>query len=212
MKPIEYINKYKLNELDKFNHNLFIEDLTSDFLSLLELTKSKDGSINIKGFEQTLRSVRDKWDAIQRKTANKLPDKLWGYFFASFIVPMRDEFFPEEMQKRKEEKEAAYKQREARRQFYKEQYSSGFSSFRDHSNAFEDILNSLLKKLFKPITIPYESFDLLQLAIHCSKEDIINSFRQLSLKHHPDKGGNKDMFISIVEAKNKCLAYISNKK
>ena len=40
------------------------------------------------------------------------------------------------------------------------------------------------------------------------EDDIIKSFRQLSMQHHPDKGGNRDRFEEIVEAKNKCIEYI----
>lgn len=208
MKPLEYIHKYKLDETDKFSHNLFVDDLTSDFLVLLELTKNKDGQVNIKGFEQTVRAVRDKWDAIQRKTANKLPDKLWNYFFASFLAPMRENYFPTEMEKRRKEQEAEKRRREDKRAFYEEMHNGrGFG----WGGSFEDMINDLLKNVFRLSSTPNTEFSLLNLESTCTEEDIMSSFRKLSLQHHPDKGGNKEFFISIVEAKNKCLAYIKNK-
>jgi hypothetical protein len=54
-------------------------------------------------------------------------------------------------------------------------------------------------------------FQMLNIkAIEGITMDMINkSFRALSMKYHPDKGGNKEKFVEIIEAKNKCIEYIN---
>lgn len=43
-------------------------------------------------------------------------------------------------------------------------------------------------------------YNILNIEKTASSEEIKKSFRKLSLKHHPDKGGNKEMFSKINEA------------
>lgn len=112
MKTKDYILKYKLNLNDKFNHNEFIQDLTKDFLVILELNKSKD---NIKGFKQSVNVIRLKWDSINNKTVGCLPDKLWNYFYATVIVKLKEEFCPDEIQKIKFKKEEFEKRKKGKK-------------------------------------------------------------------------------------------------
>lgn len=47
-----------------------------------------------------------------------------------------------------------------------------------------------------------ELFKLLELPSDVSKEEIRRAYRRISKKHHPDVGGNSEMFASITEAYN----------
>jgi len=58
---------------------------------------------------------------------------------------------------------------------------------------------------------PY--FSLLNLDVKLVKDasEIKSAFKKLSLRYHPDKGGSKEKFIEITEAKNKALEYFNHK-
>ncbi len=115
MKTKDYIEKYKLNISDKFNHAEFVQDLASEFIALLEVNKAND---NIKGFDNAVRAIRMKFDAINNKTVGELPTKLWNYFFATVIAKLRDEICPTEMKVRREQQERKRKMYEERKAMY----------------------------------------------------------------------------------------------
>lgn len=74
----EYLKKYNLSTTNKFLHSEFVRDLTNEFIVLLEMNKAEN---NIKGFDNALRCVKMKFDAISNKTVGGgLPDSLWKYF------------------------------------------------------------------------------------------------------------------------------------
>jgi len=200
----EYIVKYKLSVSNKFNHTDFVEDLLMDFMTLLEVGKSPSKGLNIKGFENTVNALRHKWDAIHNKTVDGgLPEKLWGFFFATKIVKMREELFPKEMERRKQEREENKQRYEERKRMYDEDMGDPFGNF-----FYGAFFASLFSKRAKPDT----SFTVLGLDSSAGLEEVKTAYRQLSLLHHPDKGGNKEKFIEVTEAKNKCLSYLSNKQ
>jgi curved DNA-binding protein CbpA len=45
-----------------------------------------------------------------------------------------------------------------------------------------------------------EYYKVLGLKRDASKSDIKKAFRKLALKHHPDRGGDEEMFKIITEA------------
>lgn len=191
MKPLDYIKKYNLDNGVNFSHNEFISDLTLDFITLLEVGNARG---NIKGYNNAVNAIRMKWDGIDKKTAGQLPEKLWNYFFASVIAKLREELFPEEMQRQRQEKEDWKKRKADWERMEREEDSWIFGFF----------LHSLFSKQ-KPVT----SFQLLGLETEATMDDVKGAYRKLSMIHHPDKGGNRDKFIEITEAKNKCLAFLS---
>lgn len=197
MKPIHYVKKYELSKDDKFNHKEFVSDLTIDFLSLLEVGKARE---NIKGYENAVNAIRMKWDGIDKKTRGQLPEKLWGYFYATVIAKMREQLFPEIMQARKEKREEAKRRREEWKRFEQEQERDFFHFF--FGQAF-------LSGIFQKSVAPKSSFQTLGLSVDAGVDEIKKAYKQLSLKHHPDHGGKQSKFVEITEAKNKCLAWAS---
>ncbi|HLO91544.1 MAG TPA: J domain-containing protein [Lentimicrobium sp.] len=199
MKTKEYIEKYGLDKpKQNFNHQEFVGDLTADFFALLEVGNSRE---NIKGFENAVRAIRMKYDGINNKTVGCLPEGIWKYFYATVVAPLRDRLFPEVLAEReriRKEREA-YRRREA--EFEREMFGSFFF---DWDNMIKDFLSAMIVSA-KPV----RSFEVLGLSVDASAEDVKSKFRELSFLHHPDKGGSQDKFIEIVDAKNRCLAYLN---
>jgi len=200
MKTHEYVKKYNLSAGPVFNHNNFIEDLLLDFFSLLEIGKNSDGKINIKGFENTVRAIRQKFDGISNKTPGGLPEKLWKYFYAAKICGMREQLFPQEMERRRQEKEERYRRQEENRAW---ENSFGWGAWDNFSSWFFKSNN--IKS-----AIPVDSFTILGLQSTATTEDVRKSYHELARIHHPDMGGQNGKFLEITEAKNKCMLYLSN--
>jgi curved DNA-binding protein CbpA len=195
MKTKEYVDKYNLSKGDKFNHSDFVSDLTIDFISLLEVGKGRE---NIKGFNNSVNAIKMKFDAINNKTLGDI-SKIWNYFFATTIVKLKEELFPDFVKMKKEEREKKQKLYEEKRRFY---------SMQDDLDDFGFWFQFALLGLFKK-SVPTSSFQVLELEQTATIDDVKSSFRKLSLQHHPDKGGNNEKFLQIVEAKNKVMAYLS---
>lgn len=58
---------------------------------------------------------------------------------------------------------------------------------------------------------PTSAFLLLGLPITATEIQIKSQFKKLAMKHHPDKGGRKEVFQQIVDAKELCIKYSSQK-
>ena len=203
MKPKEYIKKYKLDVPNAtFSHNAFIADFANDFLAVVEF-HSNSNNWNYTIFKNCITEVRRKWDAISNKMyGTGLPDKLWNYFYATVVVKTKNEFFGEYL-KQKEEK-----WRE-RKRFNEEMYGSfhaGFG-FDFWAHMFSGFMRSLGEQV-----IPTESFNTLNLKINATIDEVKNSYRELAIKYHPDKGGEAEKFNEITQAKNKCIAYLEREK
>ena len=63
----------------------------------------------------------------------------------------------------------------------------------------KDMLNSFWKKLLDPDAI-VSAFQILELPVTSNQEDIKKSYRKLATIHHPDKGGDEKVFITIQSA------------
>ena len=196
----EYVKKYELDKNDKFNHTYFVQDLASDLIALLELNKAQD---NIKGFDNAVRCIKMKWDAINNKTVGQLPEKLWKFFWATIVVKLKEELCPADVAKRKEQSEQRkreWEQRQKQNKWEQEQFADFFWGRNFNSFLFG------IKQSQKPT----ESYALLGLKIDAEIGDVKSAYRKLSILHHPDKGGKQDVFISITDAKNKCLSYLES--
>jgi hypothetical protein len=108
MKVKEYVLKYDLTKSKKVNHRELVIDLTADFHSLLEVG---DGRKNFKGFNNATHAIESKFDAINNYAVTDF-SKLWKYFFATVIAPLKEELFPVQMQEirdRRAKREKMYK-------------------------------------------------------------------------------------------------------
>jgi len=196
MKPKEYLEKYDLTKSK--NHNLFLDDLTNELLSLLEVGRSLDGELNIKTFENSLRVIRQKWDAISNKIPFGLTEGLWEYFYATKICKIRKELFPEVVANRekiREEKQRRY-----------DEYKSIFEE-----DSFFDRFQNLFKLLSGHDIKPIEAYTVLGFSEsdEVAIDDVSKRYRELSLKCHPDRGGSQEQFIKITEAKNRVINFIN---
>ncbi len=192
MKTKDYVKKYNLEKGTKFNHQDFVSDLSFDLLTLLEVGKGRE---NVKGFDNAVNAIKMKFDAINNKTVGDI-SKIWGYFFATVVVKLKAELFPDFVKMKQEERDKRKREWEERKRW--EESAFGFDDW------FNSILSSLVRQ-----QIPTSSFQVLGLETTASLEDVKNAYRKLSIQHHPDKGGNSDKFIEITEAKNKLIAYLS---
>ena len=114
MKPKEFIEKYGIQGGWNPKHQTnFLQDFTSELIVMLEYNKAVD---NIKGFDNALKTIRQKWDAISNKIRFGLPEGMWRYFFATVVVKLREEMCSREVQARKERAEEKRKAWEARQE------------------------------------------------------------------------------------------------
>lgn len=203
MKPKEYLKKYNLESTNFFNHGEFIADFASDFMTTIDLL-SQNNQLSYERFKTVVKEIRQKWDGISNKTKGTgLPDKLWNYFYATVIVKTRDQFFGDMLMKQK----AAHEEKQRKWKEYHDPFAYReriFNSF--FANMFHDMMS-----LLSSIAIPQKAFDLLGLSTDCSVEDVNKAYRLLSLKYHPDKGGDREIFEALTNAKNKCLLYLNSR-
>lgn len=94
MKSKQYISKFKLDEDTKFDHSVFIEDLKTDFLAIVETRKNSGAEMNHPSFAVAIKDIRAKFNSIVSSSFERpeeLWTKLWNYFFATVVCPTRDE-------------------------------------------------------------------------------------------------------------------------
>lgn len=205
MKPKEYIKKYGIEKGWNPKHQPeFLNDLTSELLAFLELNKAEN---NIKGFDNAVKVIRMKWDAISAKIPFGLPDKLWSYFFATVISKLREELCPKEMARRREEAEEKRRRWEERRNWEKKQMEWLNDFYRKEE---EQRINMFLAFLLLN-SVPTESFQYLGLSENATEDEIKKRYREMSIKMHPDMGGSQEDFITLTEHKNKCLKWAMRK-
>jgi DnaJ-class molecular chaperone len=212
MKPKQYVSKYSLDKTESFNHRDFISDLTSDFLATIQYLQSVN-QLPLSRFDTVVKEMRSKWDSISIKCKGEgLPEFLWDHFYINVIMSTKENLFGDQLKKKREaeEKEKAKRERYNRNDNFF-QYGGSFND-----NLWEELLKRMFDtfNLFNSrfsLSIPEDSFQFLGLTSEASIDDINQSYRTMSLKFHPDKGGSQESFIKLTEAKNKCTMYAQNK-
>lgn len=199
MKPSEYVDSFVSN--GKFLNKEFISEFSEEFLAFLERFKADD---NIKGFDAAVRVMRMKFDAIKSRCP-LIEEKVWKFFFATKVVRLREILCGKEHAHR-----VKIKEEKRRRWEEKKQYEKEWTNYwqREQSNYWDRLFNSLIDK---QINCPIDSFHYLELSESVSIDDVKKRYKQLSMKHHPDLGGDSELFIKITKEKNKCIHYLTNK-
>lgn len=199
MKTKEYLDKYNLHKgWNTKIQNEFLSDMTSELEAQLMLNKAEN---NIRGFDNALRCIRMKWDSISKKIPYGIPDKLWNYFFATVVAPLREQMCPREIQRRREISEERQRRYEERKKmehdFMEEMYQA-------HMNYWKNLLAHIVLA-----SMPMDSFEYLGLTVDATPDDIQKRFRELALEAHPDRGGSQEKFIELTNHKNRCLKWAS---
>lgn len=226
MKPKEYIKKFGINSgWDSSKQNSFLAELSQELIATFELFDKPDNS-NI--FDQSVSIIKQKWDSISKRIPFGLPDKLWNYFYATAVVPLKEKLCPtftkqckikdeEERKEREMREERSRKFHEALHREYEEAdrkfRESVLEGFAEYFAFFDSGFgNSMFGSLFGRVSVPEEAFSYFGLSSDASKEDVLGMFHDKILKVHPDKGGSKELAVECIENKNKCLQYISSKE
>lgn len=145
MKTKQYIEKYQLNKgWNKIHQNDFLQDLTSELIVLLEYNKAEG---NLLRFDNSVKAIKSKWDAISNKTPFGLPDGMWRYFFATTIAKMREQMCPKQMQIRREKQRRweEYKLRKEQRE-------------REFWNSMDNVYERLILSFLAISAIPTDAF------------------------------------------------------
>lgn len=202
MKPKEYIQYFQLEK--GWNTKIqeeFLQKLTSELLAFLEYNKAVN---NIKGFDNAVKVIRMKWDAISNKIPNGLPEKLWSYFWATTVSKLREELCPREMEIRRKEAEERKAIRERNKEFQREWQRKQFDWYQNFLNG---VFSRLILQSLVVSSVPADSFRYLGLPITATSDDIKKRFREMSMTLHPDRGGKQEDFIQLTEHKNRCLKW-----
>jgi len=120
MKAKKYVEKYKL--LDQKlgqRSNEFLADLDQDFEELL----AKNGGSSPKGFENAVNALRQKFDGVVKKARYAPEEKLWGYYYATHIIPLKKELYPEYVKAMEEKRQREKQIRDRHRRQEQEEYN-----------------------------------------------------------------------------------------
>lgn len=168
-----YASRYNLS--DQRDLVKIRDDLERDFVfAFIGSTQASQLWLQFSKFQNTVFELMQKIDKIFSLSNERLDvDLLWRDIFYSKIVPLCIKYYPAKC-------------------------SPDFLGF---ANRYKD-LGSLKRK--KTVTqVEYdESLVFMNLKKGYSYEDLIKRYRELSLVHHPDKGGSSEMFINLTEHMN----------
>ena len=199
MKPNDYIKKYNIQKgWESKYQKQFLSDLTSELLALLEYNKAQD---NIVGFNNAVKIIRMKWDAISAKICYGLPEAMWNYFFATVISKIREECCPKDVARMERLRAERHAERMRRKQIRETEERFWREQFR------ESIFERYAMLLMMLSSCPTESFEFLGLPTTATEEDIKNVYRNKVKDCHPDKGGSQEEFVRLTDHKNKCLKW-----
>lgn len=202
MKPKEYVKKYALDTSTVLPAG-FIREFADEFVAGVTVLKDS-GNFSYERFKTCVEQCKQKYDGICNKSSmpKDVFEKAWKYFYATTVVTLRDAIFGEYL----EQKKAAH---EAKKKEWREMHAW-------ENNAFEDMLRATQEERMRQFFLlllggapPVDSFSTLGLSVEADAEAVKSAYKRLALEHHPDKGGDGEVFKAVHMAKDKCLAWIS---
>ena len=212
MKPKEYIRKFNLqNGWEQSKSKPFLDELANELAATFELFDKPD---DINAFDHSLDQISSKWNSISKKIPFGLPDKLWDFFFASRVAPLRESVCPTftSQEKKKQAKYKRIEEEERQRQKEIDDYWHGvFEKENKQREEFFNKFSSFIMQALLGSSIPTSSFEYFGLPCSSSMDEVMKAFHEKMLKVHPDKGGTKELAVECIENKNKCMAYLNGK-
>ena len=222
MKPKEYVEIFDLDEPNRYvNLDALTAQWTSDFNLLLTVNHGRQKA---KGFKNAEAAMKSKLSSILARTHNSLYTLVFAQidkFKHQVVDKMFGNLFPEEVIRIERERQARYqRQQEERRWRYQQHRAERARRVRhDFFNAssydaafkrfYEDMFgNGSSSFSFRPKSTTSD-YELLGVKVTATVSEIKIAYRKLALKHHPDQGGDRDMFEKITKAKDRCLSSAS---
>lgn len=101
MEAIDYVKLFKLDQENyDFKREEFISELGKEFLDYCQTTTigidKKTGNIYYYRFREIVKNFETKfWAISELKIGEPLTQKLWNAFFATQVVPLRTQLFPD---------------------------------------------------------------------------------------------------------------------
>lgn len=213
MKTSDYIFKYFTNGVlthpEEFKYALF-----NELRSLIEIQTPINGLPNIKVYYNNERVLKMKVEGIKSKGC-KIPATFWDEFHKKYLNPFKWNSYPEACAKeqRQREEDAEYERlRKERQSYWERRNAEEFKSFWERLSDAYKIYSELFGFGILFNRVPKDEFNIMNLDPNTATiEEVKSSYRKLALEHHPDRGGNKENFQIITEAKNKCIDYLTSK-
>lgn len=179
-------------------------DLMSELLIQLDFNKAND---NLAGFNNSVRVLRMKFDAISNKAYGLLDEKHWNYMFATMIVPLREQYCSREVAALREKREARIREREEREAWEEAQTRAFFGSFT--FNPWDFVWAMFADRSKKPQ--PKEAYEIMGLDLDANLEELDEKYALLIRRHHPDnkETGDHDKCVAINQARADIKAYLT---
>ncbi len=210
MKTKQYVKKYNLDTKTKFNREHFIEDMKYEFFDMFNNTSKS--MHKVPRFDKTLNDLKRKWDGVFNRSIidYETSERFWSYFYAKEVVPFRESLFGDWKKAKhnyRYNNDPDFRRRYDTYKMHKEYEEFEETMYEDASQGFwERMLDS-----FKNDFIKIDD-DLVILGFkdksELSVDTLKSKFRSLSLKHHPDFGGDNDDYIKILNAKENLERYL----
>jgi len=92
MKPKEIIEQANLSKgFNKKNQDVFFQIMSDELLAAYDSYGVKDSD---RHFDAAVKTLRSKWDGISKKIPYGLTDGVWGFFYARYAAPLKEELCP----------------------------------------------------------------------------------------------------------------------
>jgi hypothetical protein len=206
MKPKEYHKKYgfSLNADEApFEVAAMVSDLSADFLATIEYLQGCN-QLNHARFNTVKEEIYQKYTSIKKQSmaSKETWNVVWNQLNAQVIKAVEEKLFGDFLRKKKAEQD---RRKREDSDFYN-QFRSDYDFFQ---RAWEELLFAQLRKMAKNL-VPNEAFSILGIPSSSSPEEVSKQFKKLALVNHPDKGGDHQTFVKIIDAKNRCLAFLTS--